>query len=73
MLNDMEDMGYIVQEKEAEYYQKSLVQVDKKSIINQKIKELKKLAKLDKDIATLKAKIIKLENEKRELEKKYDI
>jgi len=46
---------------------------DKKSLINQKIKELKKLAKLDRDIATLKAKIIKLENEKRELEKRYGI
>jgi predicted nucleic acid-binding Zn-ribbon protein len=46
---------------------------DKKSLINQKIKELKKLAKLDKDIATLKAKIVKLENEKRELEKRYGI
>jgi len=42
-------------------------------IINQKIKELRKLAKIDKDIATLKAKIAKLEEDKKELEIKYGL
>ena len=39
--------------------------------INQKIKELKKLGNIDKQIATMKAKIEKLHEEKKELEKRY--
>jgi len=41
--------------------------------INAKIKELKKLSSIDKQIATMKAKIEKLKEEKRELEKKYSL
>jgi len=41
--------------------------------INAKIKELKKLATIDKQIATMKAKISKLKEEKRELEEKYSL
>ena len=41
--------------------------------INAKIKELKKLASIDKQIATMKAKIEKLKEDKKELEKKYGL
>ena len=41
--------------------------------INAKIKELKKLGNIDKQIATMKSKIIKLEKEKKELEEKYSL
>ena len=41
--------------------------------INIKIKELKKLSSIDKQIATFQAKIQKLETEKIELEKKYGL
>ena len=44
-----------------------------KQKINIKIKELKKLSKIDKDIAILKVKISKLEKEKKQLEIKYDL
>ena len=41
--------------------------------INAKIKELKKLSSIDRQIATMKAKIEKLKEEKKELEKKYSL
>lgn len=41
--------------------------------IKQKIAELKKLEKIEKDIATYRAKIEKLKEQKRELELKYEI
>jgi len=41
--------------------------------INAKIKELKKLANIDKQIATMQAKIEKLKNDKRMLENKYGL
>ncbi len=41
--------------------------------INAKIKELKKLATIDKQIATMKAKIEKLKEDKKELENKYGL
>jgi len=41
--------------------------------INAKIKELKKLASIDKQIATMQAKIDKLKEEKEELENKYEL
>ena len=41
--------------------------------INLKIKELKKLGTIDKQIATMKAKISKLKEEKKELEEKYSL
>ena len=60
-----------------EYREETEVKGEKKmtqaQIINQKIKELKKLAKIDRDIATLKAKISKLQEEKKELEIKYGL
>ena len=41
--------------------------------INLKIKELKKLGNIDKQIATMKAKIEKLHEEKKELERRYGL
>ena len=41
--------------------------------INAKIKELKKLGNIDKQIATMQAKIAKLKEEKKELEEKYSL
>ena len=41
--------------------------------INAKIKELKKLGNIDKQIATMEAKIAKLKEEKKELEEKYSL
>ena len=41
--------------------------------INLKIKELKKLGTIDKQIATMKVKIAKLKEEKKELEEKYSL
>ena len=48
-------------------------ELTKQQKINAKIKELKKLASIDKQIATMKAKIEKLKEEKRELENKYSL
>ena len=41
--------------------------------INAKIRELKKLATIDRQIATMEAKIAKLLEEKQELERKYSL
>ena len=41
--------------------------------INAQIKELNKLKNIDKKIATMKAKIKKLQEEKKELEEKYSL
>jgi len=48
-------------------------ELSKSQKINQKIAELKKLGKIEKDISNFKAKIAKLENDKIELEKKYNL
>jgi len=48
-------------------------ELSKSQKIKQKIAELKKLEKIEKDISTYRAKIEKLKEQKRELERKYDI
>ena len=45
----------------------------KQQQIKQKIAELKKLEKIEKDISNFKAKIEKLKEQKRELEAKYNL
>ena len=45
----------------------------KQQKIKQKIAELKKIEKIEKEISTLYAKIEKLEEQKKELEAKYDL
>jgi len=45
----------------------------KAQLIKAKIKELKKLETIDKQINSLKSKIAKLESDKVELEKKYNL
>jgi septal ring factor EnvC (AmiA/AmiB activator) len=56
-------------------YEKTLTEktLTKQQIIKQKIAELRKLEKIEKDIANLKAKIEKLREQKRELEAKYGL
>ena len=54
-----------------EYQEKKELTTQQK--INLKIKELKKLSSIDKQIATMKAKIAKLKEEKKQLEKKYSL
>jgi len=48
-------------------------ELTKAQLIKAKIKELKKLESIDKQINTFKAKIAKLESDKIELEKKYNL
>lgn len=54
-----------------EYTEKKELTTQQK--INAKIKELKKLSSIDRQIATFKAKIAKLKEEKKELEEKYSL
>ena len=48
-------------------------ELTKQQKIKQKIAELKKLEKIEKDIANYKAKIERLKEQKKELEAKYDL